>query len=767
VSAKQRLLVVSNRLPLTARRVSGRWRGERSSGGLVAAMTPLMADSDGLWLGWPGDALPDEPKGRAKLMRAWEKEHGYVAVEIPAKVSRSFYEGYANDTLWPLLHGFPTRVVFNPESWHAYRDANQRFADAVLARQAADDLVWVHDYQLLLVPQLIREQARESQMGFFLHIPFPSSEVFRILPEREEVLLGMLGSDLIAFQTHAHLHNFRRSLLQVLGFESQMDRVQVGSRTVHLRALPIGISTEEWERLSTDDDGVSKRIAELRDRHKGRKLMIAVDRLDYTKGIPERLRTFRRLLKANSSWRGKVTLVQVAVPSRERVPAYAELRRNVAELVGEVNGDFGTPEWQPVVYLRRSITRPELAALYGAADVAWVGPLRDGMNLVAKEYIACQHGRGGMLILSEFAGAAQELGEALRINPYDEQGTAGTIIRALEMDEALRVERMTALHERVRRNDAAAWAESFLASLREATQISSTTMRRDRPSPDVVELREDFDKASHRLLLLDYDGTLVPIAPRPQDATPPPELHRLLRKLAAMRDTTVAVISGRTRADIGGWFSDIPGLWLAVEHGGLLRDPKADDWEPLRGRADLPWKQRVRPVLEQFARSAPGSFVEEKELVLGWHYRLADAEFGGWLANELTATLEPLLAGTELAVIHGSKVVEVRYAWANKGEVAATLRSRVGRSAFVLALGDDRTDEDMFARLPRRAWTIRVGSGSTRARFRLSDPAEVNGLLQLLADRRRSAPRPAPRATTRSDRVPRRRGRGPSTKRRG
>jgi len=513
VSAKQRLLVVSNRLPLTARRVSGRWRGERSAGGLVAAMAPLMADSDGLWLGWPGDALPEEPKGRAKLMAEWEREHGYVAVEIPAKVSRSFYEGYANDTLWPLLHGFPTRVVFNPESWHAYRDANQRFADTVLARQEPDDLVWVHDYQLLLVPQLIREKVRESRIGFFLHIPFPSSEVFRILPEREEVLLGMLGSDAIAFQTHGHLHNFRRSLLQVLGLESQMDRVQVGSRTVLLRALPIGISTEEWERLSTDDADVSKRIAQLEERHKGRKLMIAVDRLDYTKGIPERLRTFRRLLKANPSWRGKVTLVQVAVPSRERVPAYAELRRKVSELVGEVNGDFGTPEWQPVVYLRRSINKTELAALYSAADVAWVGPLRDGMNLVAKEYVACQHGRGGMLILSEFAGAAQELGEALRINPYDQDGTADTIIRALEMDEELRIERMSALHERVQRNDAVAWAAAFVASLREATEASRTTMRRDRPAPDLAELRTAFDAAPQRLLFLDYDGTLVPIAP--------------------------------------------------------------------------------------------------------------------------------------------------------------------------------------------------------------------------------------------------------------
>jgi len=479
VSTKQRLLVVSNRLPLTAKRVSGRWRGERSSGGLVAAMAPLMAQSDGLWLGWPGDALPGEPEGRARLMREWEEQHGYVAVELPPKVSRSFYEGYANDTLWPLLHGFPTRVVFAAESWYAYRDANERFADAVATKMGNGDLVWIHDYQLMLVPQLLRERASAARIGFFLHIPFPSSEVFRILPEREELLLGLLGADSIAFQTHGHLHNFRRSLLQVLGLESSMDQVQHESRTVHLAALPIGIQSEEWEALVGGDRKVTKRRAELNERHRGRKLMISVDRLDYTKGIPERLRTFRRLLKSHPSWRGKVTLVQIAVPSRERVPAYAELRREVAELVGEVNGDFGTPEWQPVVYLRRSVNKQELAALYSAADVAWVGPLRDGMNLVAKEYVACQHEGDGILVLSEFAGAAQELGEALRINPYDQVGTAETIVRALEMDTDERAERMAALHERVHRNDAVRWAERFTDGLREATEPArpSTTPR--------------------------------------------------------------------------------------------------------------------------------------------------------------------------------------------------------------------------------------------------------------------------------------------------
>ena len=363
-----------------------------------------------------------------------------------------------------------------------------------------------------------------------------------------------------------------------------------------------------------------------------------------------------------------------------------------------------------------------------------MGPLRDGMNLVAKEYVACQHEGDGVLVLSEFAGAAHELGEALRINPYDEVGTADTIVRALEMDQEDRVERMAALHERVHKNDAVVWAQRFIDGLRAATASTAQTMHKDRPAPGTDAVQAAFTKAERRLLLLDYDGTLAEIKPRPRDAAPTPRLKKLLRDLAALPDTTTAIISGRSREDIEGWFGGIPDLGLAVEHGALMREPGGDGWEMLRGGMDLSWKEQVRPMLEQFAASAPGSFVENKEHALAWHYRLVDAEFGSWLANELVNTLENLLAGTELAVIHGNKVVEVRYAWANKGEVAAHLATRFRRKSFVLAVGDDRTDEDLFGSLPRSAWTIRVGPGPTTARFRLRDPREVRHLLRALVE---------------------------------
>ena len=726
-----RLVVVSNRLPLTARRPGGRWRSERSSGGLVAALAPVMERTGGLWIGWPGDAPAGDATGRADLLRSWEAEHGFVAVDLPPRITRAFYEGYSNNTLWPLLHGLPSRASFDPETWHAYRDANERFTAAILERLRPDDLVWVHDYQLMLVPGMLREAVPGVRVGFFLHIPFPASDVFRILPQRDAILEGLLGADVVAFQTHEHLGAFRGSVLQALGIESRMDRLEMSGRPVALEAHPIGIVTDEWERLVTADPAVASRISELHERHRGRRLVLAVDRLDYTKGIPERLRTFRRFLVGRPEWRGRISLVQVAVPSRERVPAYVELRREVSELVGEINGELGTPDWSPVIYLRRSISRVELAALYAAADVGWVAPLRDGMNLVAKEFVACQQGRAGVLLLSEFAGAAREMGEAIRVNPYDEPGSADALERALAMPEDERLERQAALLERVRRNSAITWAERFVADLGAAVgeRGDGATVV---PEPPLQEIRRAFRGAARRALYLDYDGTLVPLAARPADATPGPSVLEIVAALARRKGTTVVIVSGRSAVDLERWFGGLPGVWLAAEHGALLRGPGDAAWQPLRPGADVEWKARVRPILEHFADRAPGSLVEEKEFALGWHFRQVEPEFGDWLANEVAATLDQQLAGTELAVLRGSKVVEVRFAWANKGEVAARLRALGEAPDFELAIGDDRTDEDLFERLPGEAWTIRVGPGATRARFRVPRPAAALAILAAL-----------------------------------
>jgi trehalose 6-phosphate synthase/phosphatase len=726
-----RLLVVSNRLPLSIKKLrDGRWRSEPTSGGLQSAMGPILERRGGLWIGWPGYGPRTTDEGWNHQLERWRSERGYVAVDLPADLARKFYEGYANQTLWPLFHSFSTRFDYEAELWAAYVTANRRFRDAVLEQLAPGDTVWIHDYHLMLLPRMLREVAPETRIGFFLHIPFPASELLRILPRRDEVLRGLLGADLIAFQTHADLQHFRASLLRLVGLPSQMDRVVAQGHSTRLEALPISIAPAEFTDLLDHDQPTRTALADLRARFEGKQILLAVDRLDYTKGIPQRLRAFRKLLASAPRLRGKVTLVQVAVPSRERIPEYERLRHEVSDLVGEVNGEFGQTDWTPIVYMRRGISRSELVALYAAADVGWVTPLRDGMNLVAKEYVACHRGSDGALLLSEFAGAAAEMGEAFLVNPYDEERTASALERIIDTPVEERQERMALLYRRVERNNVYRWADRFLLLLDAA--YAARGVHSDRPDDlPVEEAVEAFRAASSRLLLLDYDGTLVPYAPRPREAIPPAHVLELLAGLAATPGVTIALVSGRSRFDLETWFGRIARLWLVAEHGAAARPP-GGTWELVRGGPPVGWKAKVLPVLEHYLDRTPGSLIEEKEFALVWHHRRADPEFGEWLANELVATLDEMLADSELQAIRGNKTVEVRLVWANKGTVVDRLEAEHRDATFRLAMGDDRTDEDLFERMRERAWTVRVGEGTSTARYSVRTPAAARAFLDRL-----------------------------------
>jgi len=697
-------------------------------------MDPFLRKGEGEWIGWSGDAGEQGNLERRAILAEWAEKERCFAVDLPEEVAAGFYEGYANRTLWPVFHNFPSQLRFDAKSWEAYVEANRIFSDKVVERYKPNDLIWVHDYHLMLLPQMLREKLPDAAIGFFLHIPFPSSEIFPVLPRREELLEGLIGADLLAFQTHGHLQQFRAALLRVLGLESKIAELALGSRPVRLEALPIGIAPEEYTHLLKSDDKTAQHYAEWVERYRGRRVLLAVDRLDYTKGVPERLRTYTHLLRSSPGLKEKVVLIQIAVPTREAIDTYQELRTEVNRLVGEINGKLGTPDWTPVVYINRSIEKSELVALYKLADVCWVGPLRDGMNLVAKEYVACKPEGDGLLVLSEFAGAAAEMGEALLINPYDEDRTAETIARALALDEQERRQRMTALHRRVLRNDVFHWGDRFLAALQAAAsergRYADTQPERLRPS----EIHDAYVGANRRLLILDYDGTLVPFARRPQQAFPPAAALDLLNALGADSKNRVVIISGRSAENLERWFGTVQGLWLVAEHGTELRDPSAPKWEILRPQSTSDWKTTVMPILEHFVDRTPGSFVEEKKYALVWHYRMAEPEFGEWLANELVSMLEAMLAETELRAFRGEKIVEVKPVWANKGEAVERLLSSYADPDFIFAAGDDRTDEDLFNRLPERAWTVHVGSGPTRASFVTPDFQSLRRLLALFAE---------------------------------
>jgi trehalose 6-phosphate synthase/phosphatase len=735
-----RLVVVSNRLPFALKKADdGTWSAQRSAGGLATAMDPLLKRSGGIWIGWSGDSSdPADPSRRQVLDD--QAGQGFHALELSKELVAGFYEGFSNETLWPLFHQFPSRLEFDPAHWADYREANRVFCEAVLPHLQPDDLVWIHDYQLMLLPQMLREARPEARIGFFLHIPFPTSAMFRLLPRGDELLAGVLGADFIAFHTHSDVQHFRDSVLRRLGIASQMDQVEFDGRVIGLEALPISIDpksfTDKLEKLRAEPgpDGKS-RIEALRASYASRRLIVAVDRLDYTKGIPNRFRAFDRLFRDFPEFREKVVLIQVAVPSREGVQQYADLGQETNELVGQINGRWGTPEWTPLVYIRRGLPAAELAALYAAADVCWVAPLRDGMNLVAKEFVACKPDGDGVLVLSEFAGAAAELGEAIFINPYDEERTAESVARALTMPDDERRGRMMPMVQRVAKHDVFSWGERFIESLRAAADERSQRSATRPPELKVDDLLAAYRSTAgqRRLLLLDYDGTLAGFTNRPQDAAPSGALVDRIAALCADESNTVAIVSGRSGHDLDRWFAKVPGLWLAGEHGAMLRSPRGSKWESQRPITGEDWKPRVRAILDHFVDRTPGSFVEEKEFSLVWHYRRVHPEFGDWIANELAATLEPALADTELVAQRGNKIVEVKLTWANKGEVLVRLLQAAPDPAFLLFAGDDRTDEDLFVKLPETAWSILIGNRPSRARFRLPDPTRVQELLGRLA----------------------------------
>jgi trehalose 6-phosphate synthase/phosphatase len=716
-----RLLIVSNRLPVTVRASHGGVAVERSTGGLATGMKGPHEQLGGLWIGWPGplDGVPAEARAGVDQRLA---DLRLAPVALTADEIARYYEGYSNSVLWPLFHYSIARLPQEVRDFDAYEAVNARFADAVAERWQPGDLVWVHDYQLMLVPQLLRERIPEARIGFFLHIPFPSSEIFRLLPQRERLIEGLLGADLVGFHTATFVRHFASSVLRLVGCTTQVDRIRWHGREVRLGVFPMGVDAARFAELAG-----SAEVRALMEGHRagGERLLLGVDRLDYTKGISRRLLAFDRLLRDRPELRGRVRLVQVAVPSRENVEAYADLRTEVDALVGRIHGEYATPSWSPIHYLYRGLAAREIVALYCAAEAILVTPLRDGMNLVAKEFVASRTDDDGVLVLSEFAGAAAELSEALFVNPYDVERTAEAIQRALEMPREERRTRMLTLRERVTAWDVHRWARAFVDALERAP---GPTEAAPPPSP-----RAALDAAVQRALgaerlalLLDYDGTLVPFAPTPDLAAPDEELLGLLAGLAARRDTEVHVVSGRKRETLERWLDGLP-VGLHAEHGFWSRPP-GGGWTAAEV-PDVRWREPVLAILRDFAERTPGSLVEAKTVGYAWHYRMAEPEFGAAQAKELSLHLSTLLSNVPVEILPGDMVLEVRPHGVHKGRAVADVLGRAAPGTLLLAMGDDRTDEDMFAALPDGHLAIHVGPAPSRAPLRIRDVRAARALL--------------------------------------
>jgi trehalose 6-phosphate synthase/phosphatase len=727
-----RLIIVSNRLPIRVKRTPDGFTYRQSVGGLATGLSAIYGDRNVRWLGWPGVATRDE-KAKAEIERCLRKQYNCQPLFIPRRDFDGFYGGLSNGCLWPLFHYFTGNVSYDPKEWRAYEKVNRLFRDKLVEMARPGDRFWIHDYHLLLLPGMLREKLPDAPIGFFLHIPFPSFEILRMMPWRERILEGMLGADLIGFHTYSYARHFLSSLLRLMGLENEFGRTLVGERPVKIDIFPLGVDAEHFAAMHERPD-VRGHLADLRAKTEQRKVILSVDRLDFTKGIIERLRAYECFLEHHPEWSDRVVLILLCVPSRTNVPEYAALKRRVDEVVGNINGRFARPGWDPIWYLYRSLPVEELSALYLAADVAIVTPLRDGMNLISKEYIATRTDGTGVLILSETAGSAEELGEAIIVNPRNVEGAAKAIHRALTMPQHAQQARNQRLLARVNQYDNAQWAGDFLGQL-EAVVRERPMYRRDRFIEATCRgMVKDYRRAERRLLLLDYDGTLVPFSDRPEGATPDEEIKALLSALVKDARNTVVVVSGRSHASLWRWLGDV-GVDLVAEHGARWRR-HGDAWKLSPGAVREDWRRSIRPVLEVFASRTPGAYLEDKETALVWHYRTADPELGAQRALELNGILQSYVINTPLHVIQGAKQLEVKSGDVNKGRAVRRWLRRRPAHDFILAIGDDATDEDMFRALPARAWTIKVGlAASLGAKFFVRDVAEARKVLRRLGRR--------------------------------
>jgi trehalose 6-phosphate synthase/phosphatase len=717
------LLNITYRLPVSFIQHSADILIKLSSGGLVSALNALPQGKLNLkWLGIADFSLGEWQKGAMQYDGGFDLHPLF----LNEKLNKQFYEGFSNSVLWPLFHYFPSFVEYTDEYFNAFIKANEQIADKAQQLVKGGDTIWIHDYHLLPLAALLRKLNPNVTIGFFLHTPFPNYELIRLLPKkcRQFLIDGVLGADVIGFQTYDYVHHFLDSVKRIKGIQHKQFNILYQNRNIKVGAFPISIDFNKFYNAYNELPVTAERN-KLKQQYGDMKIIFSVDRLDYTKGILNRLKGYRRFLEEYPEWLGKIVFILVLIPSRTAVKKYSERRRMIEEMVSSINGKLGNYKWTPIIFQLSSLDYKDLLGLYTGCDIALISPVRDGMNLVAKEFVASRKLANGVLMLSNLTGAASELSQALLFNPLDEQEIASKIHQALNMPEREQAERMTSMQTQIKKHDVYRWADSFVSELAQYAH-KKTTLLFDYGSR--VNLLHSFNAAEKRLIVLDYDGTLVSFQSSPELAIPPDELLELLFKLSGNAKNEIAIASGRDKNTLEKWFGHLP-ITLIAEHGAYYRRKK---WCELVTDT-LSWKEEVKRIMQLFEDRCPGAFLEEKMFSLAWHYRNSDSGIGQAKALELIGILQSYLENTNTTVLGGNKVVEVKPASINKGNA---LRQIFGLSDFncCIAIGDDKTDEDMFhvVNQQKNGYTFKVGKDSSAAKYRLDTTGQVISFLHQL-----------------------------------
>ncbi|KAJ2374500.1 hypothetical protein IW150_003064 [Coemansia sp. RSA 2607] len=656
-------------------------------------------------LGWIGNYIDSKGEKRScstlteesrDNIRQTLAEYRAVPVFIDDETANGHYEGYSKQVLWPLLHymSWDDSHPADPSWWNSYRKVNEIFASAISQIYSDGDVVWVQDYHLLLLPEMVSKLHPAATIGLFLHSPFPSSELFRSLPQRKEILSGMLGSTSIGFQTYSYARHFLSSCTRVLGLESTPTGIDNKGSIVSIGVFPIGIDVKfVQERRSLPC--VKSKIGNLREMFANKYIIIGRDKLDEVAGIKQKLEAFERFLEMYPKWQDKVVLIQVTQPGQTRQP---RLEAKISELVTSINSNYGSLEFMPVMYHHSFLDTDEYMALLNIADLCLITVIRDGMNTGSLEFVVCQQDKHSPLLLSEFTGTAGSVSGAIQINPWDYEGVAQAIDTALRMSPEEKKVRYDEMYKYVVSHDAQHWASTVVQDLRAtvlAGKSSSST-----PLLDLDLFKRTFVESSKRLIMLDYDGTLTPITNIPAEALPPPEMLEALKKICADPRNFVCVISGRDREFLNLHLGSIKGLALSGEHGSFIRYADGE-WINLLEEMDMSWKDDVMSIFQFYTERTAGSTIEAKETSITWHFRNADPEYGEFQAKECMNHLEnSVVSKRPVEILVGKKCLEVRPISVNKGEIVKRLMgAHPEQWEFVACAGDDKTDEDMFRAL--------------------------------------------------------------------
>lgn len=719
----QRTIIISNRLPIKITGKREAMQYQSSEGGLATGLNSVYKQKDNIWIGWPGAIVEDAYK---QQVRDKLKEQNLLPVFLTQEEINGFYEGFSNETLWPLFHYFPSYATFNPINWNLYRTVNEKYAQVILEHIRPDDTIWIHDYQLMLLPGLIRKAMPNISIGYFQHIPFPSYEIFRSLPWREELLNGLLGADLIGFHTYDDVRHFISSVNRITNISGFTNELNVNNRNITVDSFPIGIDYNRYYQLAQEANTYRGEL-KIKQVTGDSKVLISIDRLDYSKGITHRLEAYRLLLERHPELHGKIVLLHVVVPSRDNVPKYKEMKEEMDKLISDINGKYSTLGWQPIHHFYRSFPPNILSAMYKTADVALVTPMRDGMNLVSKEYVASKTDETGVLILSEMAGAARELSDAVIVNPNNIWDVAEKIYMALNMPVEEQKRRMYAMQNTVKRFDVFNWVNNFMEKLQEVKEQQKALLTHTISKETQDKIYTTYANATRRLILLDYDGTLVPFHKQVNEAIPDAELIDILTQLTKDPANDVVIISGRDYKTLETWLGELP-LDFIAEHGAWYKYNAENEWNtaPDLNTNGLP---SIMQMMNMYTKRTPGAFIEEKSYSIAWHYRRVEKDLGNLRAQELISDIKHIVGDMGLQVLQGDKVVEVKSMYINKGKAVKRWLDKDNYD-FIIAIGDDHTDEDTFKAMPAEAYTIKVGKNISAATYFLNSYKEVRKLLR-------------------------------------